>query len=77
MSTLAYDLHRLVRTLDQSAEARLAHFGIFYARYLALLARAGERLGSEFDDVVRGIGQDPAVIADHVPRLTAITEESP
>lgn len=138
MSTLAYDLHRLVRALDQSAEARLAPFGISYARYLALLivgehdgltqrdlagalglseptasrtaaaleaagwlaitrtpgtgnrralevtadgrallARAGERLGCDFDDVVRGIGQDPDVIADHVRRLTAIVEESP
>lgn len=37
MSTLAHDLHRLVRALDQSAEVRLAPFGLSYARYLALL----------------------------------------
>lgn len=138
MSTLAYDLHRLVRALDRSAEVRLAPFEITYARYLALLivsehdgltqrdlagalglsepsasrtaaalddagwltitrtpgtgnrraltvtddghdllARASERLGSDFDEVVRGIGQDPAFIAEHVRTLAAIIEESP
>lgn len=136
MSSLAYDLHILVRALDRSAEARLAPFGITYQRYLALLVvdaaagltqrelagalgqteatasrtataladagwlevtrspgagnrraltlthegrdllrRAGERLGHDFDEVVRGIGQDPDLIAEHVRRLTALIEE--
>lgn len=37
MSSLAYDLHVLVRSLDRSAEVRLAPFGLTYARYLALV----------------------------------------
>ena len=37
MSSLAYDLHMLVRALDRSAEVRLAPFGLSYTRYLALL----------------------------------------
>lgn len=138
MSTLAYDLHVLVRALDRSAEARLAPFGITYRRYLALviidtadgltqrelaaalgqteatasrtaaalagaglieiarspgsgnrrylspteagrdlLTRAGERLGSDFDQVVRTIGRDPDALAADVRRLAAIVEESP
>lgn len=137
MSSLAYDLHVLVRSLDRSAEVRLAPFGLSYARYLALviigdhdgltqrelatalgqseptasrtataladagwleavrtpgtgnrrtltltasgrdlLDRASASLGSDFDDVVRGIGQDPDLIAEHVRRLTAIIEGS-
>lgn len=138
MSTLAYDLHVLVRVLDRSAEERLAPFGLSYQRYLALviidaaggltqrdlasalgqteatasrtsaalseagllavsrtpgngnrrsltltdagedlLARASERLGSDFDTVVRDIGQDPDLIAEHVRRLTAMVEGHP
>lgn len=138
MSSLAYDLHILVRALDRSAEVRLAPFDLSYARYLALvivgdhdgltqrelaaalgqseptasrtvtaladvgwleavrtpgagnrrtltltvsgrdlLDRASASLGSDFDDVVRAVGQDPDVIADQVRRLTAIIEESP
>lgn len=138
MSSLAYDLHVLVRALDRSAEARLAPFGITYQRYLALvvvdaasgltqrelatslgqteatasrtasalaeagwlevtrspgtgnrralsltaaghdlLARAGERLGDDFDDVVRRTGEDPDLIAEHVRGLTALIEASP
>lgn len=136
MSSLAHDLHVLVRALDRSAEARLAPFGISYQRYLALvvvdaadgmtqrelaaslgqteatasrtsaalsqagllevsrtpgrgnrrsltltesgqdlLARAGQRLGSDFDEVVRSTGQDPDLLAEHVRRLTALVEE--
>lgn len=138
MSSLAHDLHTLVRALDRSAEARLAPFGISYQRYLALLiigrgdgltqrelaaalgqteatasrtsaalseaglveasrtpgngnrrslaltaagedllSQASERLGSDFDSVVRETGQDPDLIAEHVRHLTAIIEDSP
>lgn len=138
MSTLAHDLHVLVRALDRSAEARLAPFGITYTRYLALvtidsvdgmtqrdlagalgqteatasrtsaalseaglvevsrrpgqgnrrnltlteagedlLSRASERLGSDFDEVVREIGQDPDLLAEHVRRLTTMLGDSP
>lgn len=37
-----------------------------------LLSRASERLGSDFDSVVRETGQDPDLIAEHVRRLTAM-----
>lgn len=55
MSTLAYDLHRLVRALDRSAEVRLAPFGISYARYLALLI-VGEHDGLTQRDLAGALG---------------------
>ena len=42
-----------------------------------LLEAAGERLSSDFDDVVRGIGRDPDTLARDIRRITAIIEESP
>ena len=42
-----------------------------------LLDAAGERLSSDFDDVVRGIGRNPDTLAQDIRRITAIIEESP
>ena len=41
-----------------------------------LLEAAGERLSSDFDDVVRGIGRNPDTLARDIRRITAIIEES-
>ncbi|WP_338748053.1 MarR family winged helix-turn-helix transcriptional regulator [Janibacter alittae] len=56
MSSLAYDLHVLVRTLDRSAETRLAPFGISYARYLAMVIVADHE-GLTQRDLATALGQ--------------------
>lgn len=62
MSTLAYDLHVLVRALDRSAEARLAPFGISYPRYLALLVVDGHD-GLTQRELAAAIGQTEATVS--------------
>lgn len=62
MSSLAYDLHVLVRTLDRSAEVRLAPFGIGYARYLALLLTARAD-GPTQRELAASMGQSEANIS--------------
>ncbi|WP_435199111.1 MarR family winged helix-turn-helix transcriptional regulator [Janibacter sp. GS2] len=42
-----------------------------------LVARAGDALGTSFDEVVRDIGRDPQAWATDVRRLSTILEESP
>ncbi len=59
MSTLAYDLHVLVRALDRSADARLAPFGIGYPRYLALLI-VSTADGPTQRDLAAALGQSEA-----------------
>lgn len=56
MSTLAHDLHLLVRALDRSAEVRLAPFGISYARYLALVI-VSDHPGLTQRDLATALGQ--------------------
>lgn len=53
MSSLAHDLHVLVRALDRSAEVRLTPFGISYARYLALVIVDGHEGLTQRDLAVR------------------------
>jgi MarR family transcriptional regulator, organic hydroperoxide resistance regulator len=59
MSTLAHDLHLLVKALDRSAEGRLAPFGLTYARYLALLVIGGAP-GLTQRDLAAGLGLSEA-----------------
>lgn len=56
MSTLAHDLHVLVRALDRAAEGRLAPFGITYGRYLALLL-VGKHEGLTQRELATALGQ--------------------
>lgn len=56
MSSLAYDLHVLVRVLDRSAEVRLAPFGISYARYLAMVI-VSDHPGLTQRDLAGALGQ--------------------
>ena len=56
MSTLAHDLHVLVRFLDRSAEVRLTPFGISYARYLALVI-VGDHEGLTQRELAEYLGQ--------------------
>ncbi|WP_068322888.1 MarR family winged helix-turn-helix transcriptional regulator [Janibacter terrae] len=59
MSTLAHDLHLLVKALDRSAEVRLAPFGLTYARYLALLV-VGDAPGLTQRDLAARLGLSEA-----------------
>lgn len=59
MSSLAHDLHVLVRALDRAAEGRLAPFGITYPRYLALVI-VHDRPGLTQRDLAARLGQSEA-----------------
>lgn len=59
MSTLAHDLHLLVRSLDRAAESRLTPFGISYPRYLALVV-IDSHPGMTQRDLAGALGQTEA-----------------
>lgn len=68
MSTLAHDLHVLVRTLDRAAETRLTPFGISYARYLAMVIVA-DHDGLTQRDLAAALGQSEPTASRTVSAL--------
>lgn len=68
MSTLAHDLHVLVRTLDRAAETRLTPFGISYARYLAMVIVA-DHDGLTQRDLATALGQSEPTASRTVSAL--------
>ena len=68
MSSLAHDLHVLVRALDRSAETRLAPFGISYARYLAMVLVA-DHDGLTQRDLATALGQSEPTASRTVSAL--------
>lgn len=68
MSTLAHNLHLLVRALDRSAEVRLAPFGISYPRYLAMVI-VSDHPGLTQRDLAGALGQSEPTASRTVSAL--------
>ena len=70
VTTLAYDLHLLVRRMDREADQLLAAIGTTYSRYLALLV-TGENPGLTQRDLSGAVGTSEAATSRAVASLVA------
>lgn len=70
MSTLAHDLHVLVRRMDREADRRLAALGTSYSRYVVLLV-TGEQPGLTQRDLAEAIGVSEPATSRTVAALVA------